>query len=141
MNNFITVFIIPALSIIGCSGGAHHHGTSEEVKITLNNGERWQANVETTQGMRRMLEILAPYVENAPATSDACKSLGNSLQAELDGIIKQCTMKGEAHEQLHHFLGPLFSGVNQLKKVSSTDCAEAVRSLKNHLDSYEKYFQ
>ncbi len=127
--------------MLATTGCKHRHNKSEEVKITLNNGERWQANIETTQGMSRMLEILAPYVEKTPATTDACKSLGESLQAELDGIIKQCTMKGDAHEQLHHFLGPLFSRVNQLKEATAANCTETIRSLKTHLVSYDKYFQ
>jgi hypothetical protein len=141
MNNFIIFFIMLALSAMGCGGGTHQHETMGEVKISLNNGERWQANIETTQGIKRMQEILAPHVEKVPADANMCKSLGESLQAELDGIIKQCTMTGDAHEQLHHFLTPLFSSVNQLKEGRSADCPETIRSLKAHLDSYEKYFQ
>jgi len=138
-NSIILIISVLSFSIFWCSGGAHRHGASENVKISLNNGERWQANIETSQGIKQMQEILAPYSEKSPA--DACKSLGASLQTELDGIIKQCTMTGDAHEQLHYFLNPLFGNVNQLKEASSADCAETIRSLKAHLDSYEKYFQ
>lgn len=64
------------------------------------------------------------------------------IAAELDEqfnlIIKQCTMQGEAHEQLHHFLLPLRDRITRLKENGDK---QQVEEIKGWLEEYPKYFE
>ena len=70
----------------------------DENKVQLNDGVRWAANAETTEGVNNMIKItdLFTTTEN----EEAFKTLTDSLEAEFAMIFKKCTMKGEAHNQL-----------------------------------------
>lgn len=136
MKNIVLILLPTFLLLTACNG--HHHGTAEPVQ--LDNGRRWQANPETTSGIAKMQAILARHEEG---TSDAAarQSLREELEAAYQNIFKQCTMKGEAHNQLHNYLLPM----NPLfEKINGADAAEseaAIRKLKEHLAEYAAYFE
>ena len=61
-----------------------------------------------------------------------------SLKAEFEMIFKKCTMTGEAHEQLHNYLIPLKTKIENLSvKISDENTEE----LKKYLKDYFDYFQ
>lgn len=64
--------------------------------------------------------------------------LTGNLEKEFSGILEKCTMKGEAHEQLHNYLLPLKSKIEELKAHPETAKIKAVQS---YLLEYENYFQ
>lgn len=105
-------------------------------RLKLNNGERWAANAETTSGIKEMLEIISKY---NPDDLQAVRELGMPLQQELDGIINKCTMKGEAHEQLHIYLVPLIKQIKILKEQEPSETQ--VHEIKSYLDQYYNYFK
>ena len=105
--------------------------------VTLNQGQRWQANPETTQGIQTMLKA----IDQASAGGEPMDytTLNIALQTAFQDIFKQCTMTGEAHNQLHNYLLPmkdLFAAVK-----SSTDQKAAVEKLKAYLQDYGTYFE
>ena len=72
-------------------------------RVSLNEGQLWEANAETTQGIKNMQQLIADYSTENGNTEE----LITNLQAEFAMIFKKCTMTGEAHEQLHNYLIPL----------------------------------
>jgi hypothetical protein len=110
-----------------------------EDKIKLNNGELWIANQETTEGINNMIHLVDSF--NTEGDNDSYQTLVDSLNAEFSMIFKKCTMKGEAHNQLHHYLLPM---KNKFTELLSTDLDErktSVAGLKKHLSIYKAYFQ
>ena len=102
---------------------------------------RWKANAETTAGVTRMKQIMEGVDPAAVTDVAAFRALKPQLQAELDGIIERCTMTGEAHEQLHAFLIPLFSHVARLEHGSLDEAREAAVSLSASLKEYDAFFE
>lgn len=104
--------------------------------MSLNKGEKWKANIETTTQIKNMQEILDSFEQKNDGLSI---ELGNNLQKELDELFKACNMKGEPHNQLHTYLMPLLEMVSEAKDkpVSKSQLAE----LNNYLAVYFKYFQ
>ncbi len=107
--------------------------------MSLNDGEKWEANKETTDGVANMLELL----EGTDAsTTKAYQKNGELLKEHIDLVLNQCTMKGESHDQLHTFLVPLISKVDKLKSVDmDKQGAKIQEKIKEHLKAYDTYFE
>lgn len=106
--------------------------------LSLNNGEKWQANPETTEGVNNMIKLVGPF--EASDDIEAYQELQDSLKAEFQLIFKRCTMKGEAHNQLHHFLIPIKGSLDILAGDDLAASQNAFTQLKEHLGLYEEYF-
>lgn len=120
---------------------AHNHEEHSEhsTAVTLNNGQKWPANAETTEGIRKMSSLLEAFSKE-PKVEDY-NSLKIKLENEFDMILQKCTMTGEAHDQLHNFLLPMKEIIEKLSSNSADEQKEASGNLKTHLKEYDKYFQ
>lgn len=100
--------------------------------VTLDNGQRWKANPETTTGIANMVDILGAY---DPASGDP-GALKAAMEEEFGLIFERCTMEGEAHNQLHNYLLPIH---HQLRDFAATE--EQRTALGEHLAAYGNYFE
>ena len=108
--------------------------TKEELpKVSLNNGQLWEANPETTAGIKRLQKIVS---DNKPEESAAV--LKEKLNAEFASIFKKCTMKGEAHDQLHNYLFPLKMKINRIEETNKEAMKEEIAA---YLKEYVLYFK
>jgi hypothetical protein len=99
--------------------------------LSLDNGSKWVANKETTEGIHEMMRLVADYT--ASSANDLDK-LQEDLRTEFRTIFAKCTMKGEAHNQLHNYLYPLKEQIDELPKVDLAD-------VNKYLQLYFTYFQ
>lgn len=107
--------------------------------LSLNNGEKWIANEETTKGVRNMQTHMADYTQlNEP---EECKRLQSALQEEFNYIISKCTMKGEAHDQLHNFLIVIQENLKGLASKDLDRCKESYEKIDAQLAVYDAYFK
>lgn len=113
-----------------------HNGVSKTVQ--LNNGQKWPANVETTEGIRNMSALLNGF-NDTPEMND-CQTLKAKLSTEFDMLIQQCTMTGEAHDQLHNYLIPLREKFELLDSPDGEGCRKAMNDIRSYLDAYGNYF-
>ena len=103
--------------------------------ISLDNGNKWKANAETTEGITHLKKIVAKAIESGSADS----TLAEPLQKEFQYIFDKCTMKGDSHDQLHNFLIPIKSYLEQIKSGSASSATMV--AFQNHLNTYENYFE
>ena len=119
--------------------GHHTDDHSHAAKaVQLNNGEKWPANAETTTGIRNMSALIDNY-NDAPETED-CRALKAKLASEFDKLIQQCTMTGEAHDQLHNYLTPLREKFEELETADGEQCNKVISEIKSQLDNYNNFF-
>lgn len=114
-----------------------YHSEAEELQ--LNNGNLWDANIETTDGINAMLQLMDTFSEKE--NPEAYIALKQNLETQFKTIIKKCTMTGEAHDQLHIFIVPmkdLFDGLTSSDIVNSK---ENFNKLNAHLKTYKNYFE
>jgi hypothetical protein len=78
-------------------------------------------------------------MEDAEATT--ANQLHQALTHELQFIFKECTMKGESHEQLHHYLIPLRDYINQLEKAEQDEALTLEKKIQAHLQLFHQYFE
>ena len=106
---------------------------SSAPKVQLNDGERWAANIATTEGIKN-LSVMA---ESFDSSSENYETLQSNLRDEFGLIFKNCTMKGEAHEQLHNYLLPLMELFGELTEEASE---KTLGKIKDHLARFDSYF-
>ncbi|MBK5214376.1 MAG: hypothetical protein JJE55_12025 [Flavobacteriaceae bacterium] len=164
-KTILTTAIISAL-LIGCNEtkhkdentdtvetteGVHEHEMDEMTaethsmnnawvnEIKLDNGNKWEANLETTEGVDKMLNLIKA---SDSKTVEDYHTLASKLNEDKNVVIKKCTMEGPSHDNLHVFLHPLIEKIEALGKVSTTDeGAEVTASIKENLEGYYEYFK
>jgi hypothetical protein len=99
----------------------------------FNEGERWEANSATVEGIENLTEM----VKGFDASVQSYDSLQSNLRDEFGLIFKNCTMKGEAHEQLHNYLLPL---MELFGKLTLEEQEDALAEIKKHLARFDTYF-
>ena len=116
----------------------HSFEESSEV-VSLNKGERWQANLETTEGIGQMRTKMDGFNQDAELTE--YQLLSAELSADFALIFKKCTLTGPAHDQLHNYLLPMRIYFKQMKSSDLEERRVAFNSLLEWLNEYEVYFK
>jgi hypothetical protein len=111
----------------------------EQNGIELNDGKRWLANSETTEGVANMQKIMNTFNEKEDLKAYA--TLTKSLKSEFSMVFEKCTMKGESHNQLHNFLIPINDLFEPLASSDLKECQESYDKLNKHLKVYQTYFK
>lgn len=135
MKHLYLPIVAVALIFTGCgeSGDTHQghsHLATEELQISLNDGQKWQLDDHTRSSLKAMTDRIE-------AGGDP-KIVGEGLQSDLDKLIQGCTMTGEPHNKLHTYLEHLIPAVQE---VSVDRSAESVKNVETLLHEYPQYFE
>ncbi|NOX48636.1 MAG: DUF3347 domain-containing protein [Chlorobi bacterium] len=114
----------------------NHHAT--DIGLSLDNGKPWIANPETTTGIENMIKLTKSFTDKE--SLEAFANLNKELVGEFNEIFKQCTMTGEAHNQLHNYLHPLKGMIDSVGSSDIETCRKSFDKLQKHLAEYSKYF-
>jgi hypothetical protein len=63
------------------------------------------------------------------------------MHETMKTIFAQCTMTGDAHNELHDFLYPMLGDINKLQGEDLDTAKESLAALNNQLDRYLDYFE
>jgi hypothetical protein len=145
MKSYSIITLICIL-IFSCAPSSSKNDTlsynddGKDVIVTLENETLWKANEYTSIGMNNMIKLMQDLAINK-ANSKDFDLLTENLKNEFTLIFQKCTMKGEAHNQLHNFLIPIN---NEFENLGSGDLETAKVSydrLLKHLKTYSLYFE
>lgn len=138
MRIFIIILCYISLLASGCSEhhghgdhASHQHDDGASHELSLNDGAKWQMDDHT----RAMFLSMA---EKANDAQGDIKALGTALQADLDKLIKGCTMTGAAHDELHKFLVLYIPAIKNLASKGGPEHLEKVKEL---LALYPEFFE
>ena len=131
------------LVIFAC-GEKHDHSDNEKTvysipDLELNNNALWKANTETTDGIFGMIGLMDSFSDKENVS--AYNELAGSLNKEFNGIFKNCTMTGAAHDQLHNYLLPLKEIMEGLRSSELNICKASFADLEHHLGLYFEFFE
>ena len=113
-------------------------GHTINMNVKLNKGAKWEANIETTNGIGAMLGMVNEMPETP--TLEDYKALQKRLATRFQQIFQECTMTGEAHEQLHNYLIPLKEKLDQLKAGDLETCRKVLPDIREYLGKYSHFF-
>ena len=115
----------------------HHQGHTGSV--TLNNGEKWEADHHTLSVVESMKGELSDFEK---AGAENYHALADSLTRQLDTLVAGCTMTGPAHDQLHIWLVPLMASVKNLAAAGGvSDARVEVSEITKTLDAFDDFFE
>lgn len=108
-------------------------------EIQLDNGSKWLANIETTDGVNDMLKLIS---EAKTESIEDYLSLADKLNTRKNTLVKECTMTGPSHDNLHVFLHPLIEKIDVLLETKTTEeGAKVLKSITDNLNAYTTYFK
>lgn len=118
---------------------SEHIAVLDTLQLKFDNGEQWVANIETHEGVEKMNSIISAF-KNSKSTD--YKALGDDLSKQTSYVIKNCSMKGEPHDQLHVVLVPMLDEISILREHTDNITSEAaLHQLEQLIEAYFKYFK
>lgn len=132
----------------------HNHDTHSEethvssqpddvvVDVTLNNGEKWQTDVNTKKHTDALNSMLDKFEKDGDKTAEAYHNLAEKMSSELSDLIKSCRMEGAEHDALHLWLEPVLNQVKKLRdSQNEQDVRKYSRSLFLNIRSFKTFFK
>ena len=111
----------------------HQHSESETIQ--LNNGEKWKVDDNMMLHIRNMEKDVVHFDQEK---STNYSLLANKLKTNIDILTSNCTMKGQAHDELHKWLVPYIELVDLFSKEKS---ANQFTEIQNSFKTFNQYFQ
>lgn len=108
----------------------HEHDHEAITEVQLNNGEKWQADATTNQGIIDLIALTNSSKSNS--------NLKDTLMGRINQIFDECTMTGESDKQLHNYLLPLINKIGQLDQHNADNKLNEIHS---YLNTYQDYFK
>lgn len=111
----------------------------DTLQLRLNDGNKWIANPETHEGVANMETIIKAFKKE---NKKDYQVLGDSLAKQTGYIIKNCSMKGEPHDQLHVVLVPMLDEISILREQKNTsESKTALNRLEHLISTYFIHFK
>lgn len=116
-----------------------HHHDEESKAIELNNGEKWKVDDQMMVHLRNMETDVSAFDKSG---QKEYKVLAGKLEANIDLLTSNCTMKGKAHDELHKWLLPYIDLAKEFSDAKdNAEAAEIFVRIKISFDEFNKYFQ
>ena len=116
-----------------------HQHNDEMQNIELNNGEKWKVDTNMITHIRNMENDIISF---STVEKKDFKLLSKKLQANIDLLTSNCTMKGKAHDELHKWLLPYIDMVKKLSEVKDeTEATKQFENIQNSFITFNQYFQ
>jgi len=123
---------------------AEYEGEHEKASasgLSLNNGAKWQTDKSTRTHVSGLMDSLHAFNAKPPEDHDAYKLFATSMQKEMEGLIKNCKMKGPDHEALHLWLHPVLQDIKNLgTTVTAEQGKKATEKLSRDIEKFNQYF-
>jgi hypothetical protein len=111
------------------------HKHSESETIQLNEGKKWKVDNNMILHIRNMEKDVANFSKESDTNYSL---LADKLKTNIDLLTSNCTMKGEAHDELHKWLVPYIALVDSFSKEKS---ANQFTEIQHSFKTFNQYFQ
>ncbi len=158
------IFTLSLLALVGCKDSKSQDTKTESVEhsaeihndhdghdasgvyanawtseIQKDNGAKWQADLTTNEGVQKLQNTIN---SQSPSTLEEYHKLAEQLNDEKNFVVKNCTMEGPSHDNLHIWLHPLIEKIDALLKVETVEDASKLKeSIKENINAYTTYFK
>lgn len=150
------IFLIStiAIALIACKNENHHenhdehehhdetatheedHHNHESEAIMLNDGEKWKV-VENMSGYIRNMEKAVNEFKG-----DNYPALAKTIDENIRALTENCTMEGQAHDELHKWLLPFIELSEEFDVATEKETQEKIyQEFKKMFVEYNTYFE
>ncbi len=114
-------------------------GNHESEHLQLNDGAKWKVNEDMMVHVVKMKEDVSSF---DGSTLKQHILLASGLKVHISNITSNCTMEGKAHDELHKWLIPYISLIDELNESTTEEAAQdKLSEIKNSLETFDTYFQ
>ena len=141
MKTNIIILILLCFAFSNCKNESKAESSiaASSLNLKLNGSEKWIANPETHEGVLKMDSIISAFKDEE---KNDFTLLGETLSKQTSYIIKNCSMKGESHDQLHVVLVPMLDAISALKESkNNAESNKILTELQVYIDAYFNYFK
>lgn len=150
------IFLIStiAIALIACKNENHHenhdehehhdetatheedHHNHESEAIMLNDGEKWKVVENMSVYIRNMEKAVNEFKgDNYPA-------LAKTIDENIRALTENCTMEGQAHDELHKWLLPFIELSEEFDVATEKENQEKIyQEFKKMFVEYNTYFE
>lgn len=138
-------FFLIVLTITACESSSNntevdavkestHHHSDEE--INLNNGKKWLVEPTMLSLIRKMEREVLDFDQQS------FTQLGHQLSSDVEELTSNCTITGQAHDELHKWLLPYIDLVDSLTQTNDQKEARALyQQIKQSFHTFNQYFK
>lgn len=134
----VLMFLQPALA------EEHHHPGSENTKLTLDSGKKWETDAPLREGMlgiKTALEAKLSVIHEKKATKAQYLELSEAVTKNVNSIFKNCKLTAQADAQLHIILAQIMDGASTMRNASKvTEKHKGAVKIIQALDQYSEHF-
>jgi len=113
----------------------HHDGRA----LQLNQGKKWKVDDHMMDEIRKLEIIIINAAVADPMNLD---NIADSLIVHLDLLTSNCTMQGQAHDELHKWLVPFIDLVNEFANYEDkTVAVSQLDEMKEKFKLFNSYFE
>jgi hypothetical protein len=118
-----------ALGSAAFAAGEHDHHGTQEAKLVLNQGKKWQTDAPLRKGMENIRAVLA--------SGNTYPAIAERVNAEVAYIVQNCKLPEDADAQLHILIAELMAGAEAMQGEHAPDGADRVART---LHTYGEFF-
>jgi len=108
-------------------------------EIELNDGHAWKVDDNMMSFIKKMDQDVAAF---AGKNYNDYQVLAIDLTENIDQLTSNCTMTGQAHDELHKWLLPYIDTVNAFAKAEDEHSAkEQFENVKTSFVTFNQYFE
>ena len=117
----------------------HEHEHESDEALALNNGEKWKVNAEMMVHVKAIETDINSF--EAKNTDDYA-ALAKKIESNINLLTSNCTMEGQAHDELHKWLLP-FIDLSDAFSDSKTEeeYASNFQKIKTSFTTFKTYFE
>jgi hypothetical protein len=118
------------------------HNEEHAGALTLNKGEKWQADESTHLHVNNLKAKVEAFNKKENKDLNAYHAWAGELQQELEQLVKDCRMKGADHDALHQWLEPVLKDVAALQKATTIeDAKKQADQITASVQQFDQYFK
>lgn len=152
MNKLFYLLIILVVSLYGCNNTVEQevsdtkesnphakHEHDETKDIVLDNGEKWVVDAEMMIHIRNMEKDIEAFKTSEEKNYNV---LASQLESNIELLTSNCTMEGQAHDELHKWLIPYIETVEAFSESTKDNgAAEQLEYIEKYFMTFNQYFK
>lgn len=149
MKTNLILAIIFGFALFACSNTSNEKLANEEThhqdefeSIILNDGKKWVVVPEMMTFIRIMESGIVEFAAKENPTSEEYQQLAILIDENIRDLTSNCTMKGQAHDELHKWLVPFIELSKQFDVVTVINEQEKIyQEFKKSYKVFNIYFK
>lgn len=119
-----------------------HHHNEEADAIQMDSGKKWVIVPEMMKYLRNIENAVAEFPKKENHSFDDYKILAQLIEKNLESLTSNCTMTGQAHDELHKWLVPFLDLSKEFSESKNQEEAKNnFQKVKESFEVFNKYFE